>query len=130
MTELQLFLSENPVENITKEIKLNGRLKDFTFVIKPMSIEEFNRYQKLCIKVNGKKREFDLKRYNELLVINHTLTPNFKDVEWLNNSKVATPEALINKVLKAGEISDLAEEILELSGFDNDVDEMEDEIKN
>lgn len=130
MTELQLFLSENPVDGITKEINLGGRLKDFTFVIKPLSIEEFNKYQKLCVKVNGKKREFDLKRYNELLIINHTLTPNFKDAEWLTNANVISSEALINKVLKAGEISDLAEKILELSGFDDDVEECEEELKN
>lgn len=130
MTELQMFLMENPVDGITKEIRLNGRLKDFAFVIKPLSIEEFNKYQKLCVKVNGKKREFDLKKYNELLVINHTLTPNFKDADWLTSAKVISSEALINKVLKAGEIADLAEQILNLSGFDNDVEEYEEELKN
>lgn len=130
MTELQMFLMENPVDSITKEIKLNERLKDFTFVIKPLSIEEFNKYQKLCVKVNGKKREFDLKKYHELLIVNHTLTPNFKDADWLANAKVISPEALINKVLKAGEIADLAEQILNLSGFDEDVEECEEELKN
>lgn len=131
MTELQMFLMENPVDNITKEVKLNGRLKDFIFKIKPMTNAEMGRFQKLCVKNPGsRKREFDMQKYNELVVINNVITPNFKDAEWLQSSGVATSEALVNKVLLAGEIGDLADKIAELSGFSTDIEETSEDIKN
>lgn len=132
MTELQKFLMENPVDNITSEINLGGRLKDFTFKIKPMTNAEMSRYQKLCVKNAGssKKREFDLQKFNELVVINHVITPNFKDAEWIKSAGVLTSEALLAKTLLAGEISELSEKISTLSGFGDDSEELEEEVKN
>ena len=135
MTDLQLFLSENPVDNITEEVRLGGRLKDFKFMVKPLTTAEMTRYRKLCIKNanSAKKREFDLIKFNELLIINNVVTPSFKDADWIRQMNVATPEALLNKVLLAGEISELADKISEISGFNLDeeeVEELEDELKN
>ena len=131
MTDLQMFLMENPVDNITKEVKLNGRLKDFTFKIKPMTNTEMNRLQKLCVKNPGSKnREFDMQKYNELVVVNNVIVPNFKDAEWLQSSGMPTSEALVNKVLLAGEIAELSDKVAELSGFNTDVEELSEDIKN
>lgn len=132
MTELQKFLMENPVDNITSEVNLGGRLKDFTFKIKPMTNAEMSRYQKLCVKNVGssKKREFDLQKFNELIVINHVINPNFKDAEWIKSAGVLTSESLLAKTLLAGEISELADKISTLSGFGDDSEELEEEVKN
>ena len=132
MTELQMFLMENPVDNITNKIRLGGRLKDFEFEIKPMTNNDMNKYQKLCIKNPGsaKKKEFDLQKFNELVVVNNVISPNFKDPEWMKSVGVLTADALVNKVLLAGEISELSEKISELSGFGDNSEELEDEIKN
>lgn len=132
MTELQMFLMENPVDNITAKIKLGGRLKDFEFEIKPMNNNDMSRYQKLCIKNpnSAKKKEFDIQKFNELVVINNVISPNFKDPEWMKSVGVLTPEALVTKVLLAGEISELSEKISEISGFVDNSEELEDEVKN
>lgn len=132
MTELQMFLMENPVDNITSKIKLGGRLKDFEFEIKPMTNNDMNKYQKLCVKnaQSAKKKEFDIQKFNELVVINNVISPNFKDPEWMKSAGVLTPEALLNKVLLAGEISELSEKVSELSGFGDNTEELEEEIKN
>lgn len=132
MTELQMFLMENPVDNITAKIKLGGRLKDFEFEIKPMNNNDMSRYQKLCIKNpnSAKKKEFDIQKFNELVVINNVISPNFKDPEWMKSVGVLTPEALVAKVLLAGEISELSEKISEISGFVDNSEELEDEVKN
>ena len=132
MTELQMFLMENPVDNITAKIKLGGRLKDFEFEIKPMNNNDMSRYQKLCIKNpnSAKKKEFDIQKFNELVVINNVISPNFKDPEWMKSVGVLTPEALVAKVLLAGEISELSEKISEISGFGDNSEELEDEVKN
>ena len=132
MTELQMFLMENPVDNITAKIKLGGRLKDFEFEIKPMNNNDMSRYQKLCIKNpnSAKKKEFDIQKFNELVVINNVISPNFKDPEWMKSVGVLTSEALVSKVLLAGEISELSEKISEISGFGDNSEELEDEVKN
>lgn len=132
MTELQLFLMENPVDNITDKVKLGGRLKNFEFEIKPMNNNDMTRYQKLCIKNpnSSKKKEFDVQKFNELVVINNVINPNFKDPEWMKSAGVLTSEALVNKVLLAGEIAELSEKISELSGFNSDTEDLEEEIKN
>lgn len=132
MTELQMFLMENPVDNITVKIKLGGRLKDFEFELKPMNNNDMSKYQKLCVKnpSSAKKKEFDVQKFNELVVINNVITPNFKDPEWMKSAGVLTPEALLNKVLLAGEIAELSEKVSEISGFGDNSEDLEDEVKN
>ena len=123
---------ENPVDNITAKIKLGGRLKDFEFELKPMNNNDMNKYQKLCVKNPGsaKKKEFDVQKFNELVVINNVISPNFKDPEWMKSAGVLTPEALLNKVLLAGEIAELSERVSEISGFGDNSEDLEDEVKN
>lgn len=134
MNELQKFLLENPVDNISEEIVLSKRLKDVKFKIRPMTGSEHQRYQNMCIinANNPKKRNFDLTKFQSLIVVNHTVEPNFKDAEWLESAKIADkdPMKLISKVLLAGEIETLSEKILSLSGFSEDMDELIDEVKN
>ena len=88
-------------------------------------------YQKMSTKI-GKKRkvEFDSKTFNELVVLNHTLVPNFRDAESIKKAGCRTPEQFLYKSLLAGEISELAQEISALSGFDKDMDEEVEEAKN
>lgn len=131
MNNLQKFLLENPIDGITQQVRLGGRLKDFEFVIKPLSGAEANRYRQLCVKTLGSgKREFDGQKFRELLIINNTVTPNFKDAEWIKEANVADSTTLLYKTLLAGEIDMLAEKISEISGFGEDMVDLVDESKN
>lgn len=132
MNALQQFLIENPVDNLTESVKLTGRLKDFDFKIKAMNGHQYNEYQTACIKnpTSPKKRSFDTVKFNELIVINHVVDPNFKDADWLKQSGCVDSKALLYKTLLAGEIATLASKVLELSGFEGDVEDEVEEIKN
>ena len=68
--------------------------------------------------------------FNEQLIINYTVDPNFKDAEVVKKAGCMTPEQLVNKVLLAGEVATLVEEISALSGFDKDLEELREEAKN
>ena len=46
---LEDFLATHTVENLTEEIVLNERLKDFKFTIGSMTKDELEKYQKLCV---------------------------------------------------------------------------------
>ena len=125
------FLIDNPVDNLTDEVIVSARLAKFPFKIKGMTGPEFSEYQKLSTKISRhKKVEFDSKTFNELVVLNHTLNPNFRDAESIKKAGCQTPEQFLYKSLLAGEINELAQQITALSGFDKDIEDTVEEAKN
>ena len=132
MNALQQFLTKNAVDNLTKEVSLGRRLKDFKFKVKALTGNQYNDFQALCIENpnSPKKRRFNTKKFNELIVVNCVVEPSFKDAEWIKELGVPDATSAMYKTLLAGEISQLAEEALRLSGFDRDVEEEMEEVKN
>ena len=131
MSTLLEFLIDNPVDNLTEEVIVSQRLAKFPFKIKGMTGPEFSEYQKLSTKIGRhKKVEFDSKLFNEQVVLNHTVDPNFRDAESIKKAGCSTPEQVLYKSLLAGEISELAQQISALSGFDKDMEETVEEAKN
>lgn len=131
MSMLLDFLVENPVDDVTEQVVISQRLAKFPFTIKAMSGTEFSAYQKRATKYSkSKKVEFDSKLFNEQVVINHTVEPNFRDAEAIKKAGCLTPEQFLYRSLLAGEIAELAERISALSGFDADIEAVVDEAKN
>ena len=134
MTDLQMFLLNNNVAEIKKEVVISDRLKNFPFTISCVTGKQLEDYQRRCVKNpnNPKKREFDASMFNELMIINHCVNPNFKDAEWMQSAGCPTDSrALLYKTLTGGEITNLVLEIEKLSGFSNeDLDEIKEETKN
>lgn len=136
MSKLTNFLLENSVENITEEVVISDRLKDengefLKFKIKALTPDEFSDLQKECTVVGKKgKVSFNSKAFNERLIVNNTLEPDFKDANFIKQANCISPEQVLNKVLLAGEVSALVEAITKLSGFDSDLDSLRAEAKN
>lgn len=140
MSVLKDFLIENS-DIVSKEIEvpISPRFKDkegklLKFKIKPMSGDEFGKYQKQCTSIdfNKKKREtqFDSGKFNLLCIVNHCIDPDFKDASFLKELGVQTPEQAVSKVLLAGEIVELGNQISKVSGFDVDINEEVEKAKN
>ena len=131
MSNLMQFLIDNPVDNLTDNVVVSPRLAKFPFKIKGMTGPEFSEYQKVSTKIGRhKKVEFDSKIFNELVVLNHTLEPNFRDAESIKKAGCQTPEQFLYKSLLAGEIAELSQQISSLSGFDRDMEDTVEEAKN
>nr|WP_195366125.1 XkdN-like protein [[Eubacterium] tenue] len=135
MSKLMDFLVSNPIENLTEDIIISDRFKVgeeiLKFKIKAVSPDEFSELQKQCTKVGKKgKVNFDSKMFNDQLVINYTVEPNFRDAEAIKKAGCMTPEQFLNRVLLAGEVATLVEEISTLSGFDKDLDSLREDAKN
>lgn len=131
MATLLDFLIDNPVDDLEEELVVSKRLENFPFKIRAMTGPEFSDYQKAAMKIGRhRKVEFNTTKFNELVVLNHTVVPNFKDAESLKKANCKTPEEFLYKSLLAGEISELASRISTLSGFDQSLDEVVDEAKN
>lgn len=132
MNALQQFLLQQDTSKVTKAIDLGGRLKGHPITIKAITGDQYTSFQQACIENpnSAKKRRFNTKRFNELIVINATVDPNLKDAEMIKAAGVPDSANLLYKVFLAGEINTLSQAILELSGFDVDMDEAEEEVKN
>lgn len=129
---LEDFLATHSVENLTEEIVLNERLKDFKFKIGSMTRDELEKYQKICV-IRDKKGNVlkqDSMKFSELVIVNHLLYPNFKSAEFLQKLGVNTPAQGLSKVLKVGEITALSERIMKFNGFDEDFEDIRAKAKN
>ena len=133
---LQDFLNANPVDNLTEEVAVSPRFKDkdgnlLKFKIKAMTNAEFDQIRKSATTVRkGRKVEFDAHKFNLQMIINHTVEPNFKHAESIQQMGCATPEDYVQRVLLAGEVTTLANKIQELSGFDVAMEDLVEEAKN
>lgn len=136
MSTLQDFLNANPVDNITDEVVVSKRFRDaegnlLKFKIKAMTDFTFDELRKKHTRIGkGRKVEFDAKGFNNDVVIEHTLEPNFKDAESIKKLGCASPSEYLGRVLLAGEITTLVNEIQKLSGFDVDMEDLVEEVKN
>lgn len=133
--QLSEFLIKNPVNNLTEEVFVSDRFVDengkkLSFKIKAMSGEAYASYRKEALRITGRGADFDTKRFNELVVINHTVNPNFRDAEAVKAAGCITPEQYMYRSLLAGEIDALAAKISELSGFNTTIEEATKEVKN
>lgn len=133
--QLSEFLIKNPVNNVTKEVYLSERFVDeegnkIAFKIKAMNGDDYASYRKQAMKVTKNGVDFDTKKFNELVVINNTINPNFRDAESIKAAGCITPEQYMYRSLLAGEIDALASKISELSGFNTSVEEARETVKN
>ena len=126
------FLCANPVQEETEKVVLCERLQDFEFEIGPMDKKQYDSYLAQCIiKDNkGKILKQNVALFNELVVLNHCLYPNFNDAEFVQKAGVLTPGQALYKVLKLGEVEKLADCILQFNGFDRDFETLRKKAKN
>lgn len=136
MNALQQFLLNSNVKDLKKVINLGGRLADYPITIRALDGDKYNTFQQMCIENpnSAKKRRFNSKKFHELICIECLAEPSMKDAEFLQMARqqkgVADSTQLLYHCFLAGEIATIAEQALRLSGFDRDVEEEMDEVKN
>ncbi len=136
MSALQGFLNANPIDNLTDDVVVSARFKGadgkpLKFKIKGMTNPEFESLRRRSTQIKkGRKVEFDAQAFSTAVIINHTIEPSFKDADSISKLGCKTPEEYLNRVLLAGEIAELANQIQKLSGFDVDMNDLVEEAKN
>lgn len=142
MSGLKAFFAQNAVavENI-KYAASNRFLDDeghpMQWEIKTISSEEDEALRKSCTKkvpVPGKKGQFipetDYTQYVGKLAAACTVFPNLNDVELQNSYGVMGEDKLLKKMLLPGEYAAYLGKVQEVNGFDIDMQEMVEEVKN
>ena len=136
MNALQQFLLDSNVKDLKKVINLGGRLADHPITIRALDGDKYNTFQQMCIENpnSAKKRRFNSKKFNELICVECLVEPCMRDAEFLKVAReqkgIMDATQLLYHCFLAGEIAVLAEQALKLSGFDRDVDEEIEEVKN
>ena len=133
--DLQEFLNSTNA-GLKEKVAVSERLKIekgeyFLFEIKAAEQKQFEELQKKNT-IYGKKGKvtFNNVSFQNELIIENTIYPNFKDAESIKKLNCSSPEEYVEKVLLPGEISRLADCILKLSGFDNDFEDRLESAKN
>lgn len=136
MNALQQFLLNSNLKDLKKVINLGGRMADFPITIRALDGDKYNTFQQMCLENpnSPKKRRFNSKKFNELICIECLVEPNMKDAEFLKVAReqkgIMDSTQLLYHCFLSGEIAVIAEQALKLSGFDRDVEEEMDEVKN
>lgn len=118
MSKLDDFLEMPDVSEIRETIKETVNGKEYEFVVRPLLQEEHSEFQKRSNNVKGKNITFDLGKYNRLVLDTCIIEPNFADAKFLQKVKCNSASEFLNKKFPAGILSDIAEKIQKLSGFE------------
>lgn len=101
--------------------------------LKGLSEREIQRIRRECTierKHRGQRiKELNEEEFNAALIEAATVSPNWSDKRLLSNLKLSSGREVIKRKLLAGEMMALADKVMELSGFDDELEEIEN-IKN
>src|SRR5690606_30712060 len=140
MSDLKAFFAQNVESDLVTEVVVSKRFKDaegnpIKWKIKPIGEEENAQYRKESTKrVQVRKgvftQETDNEAYIGKLVEACVVFPNLKDADLQKSYNVMGADQLIKRMLLPGEYGTLVQEIQKINGFDLDIEETIDEIKN
>ncbi|OAJ75836.1 phage portal protein [Brevibacillus sp. SKDU10] len=140
MSDLSMFFAENVSTEVVEEFVVSERFKDkdgspVKWKIRTITESENDRIRKECIRhPKNKKRqqmpEFDPNEYRVKLAVNCVVYPDLKNKALQDSYKVIGAESLLKAMLISGEASVLYEKIDEINGFDKEISELVEEVKN
>lgn len=119
-----------------KEVFVSERFKGkdgkpMPFVIRPLEQEVCDKIQRACIKTNKKgNSEFDRIRYVDEITAEAVVFPDLKNAELQKAYGVLGEVKLLRKMLYTNEYNALIDAVQELSGMDDDFDELKNDAKN
>ena len=144
---LEIEMTEEEILEMTEDEIINKLLEptevpERTYMIdrigipitlKGLSEREIQRIRRECTierKHRGQRiKELNEEEFNAALIEAATVSPNWSDKRLLSNLKLSSGKEVIKRKLLAGEMMALADKVMELSGFDDELEEI-DNIKN
>ena len=134
MSSLKALL--NPIQVENKEVIVSNRFqedgKPVPFVIKPISEKENEQLLRKHTKKDKKTGQEVLDRtaYSHALVAAAVVYPDLKNAELQKAYGVLGEAELLSAMLTVGEFAKLSQAVTELSGLDEDINDLIEEAKN
>ncbi|MEK4854788.1 phage portal protein [Paenibacillus sp. FSL H7-0756] len=140
MSEFSAFFAQTAAIETTEDFVVSKRFKDkegkaIPWKLRSITEDENQELRKAAMKkVKGRNGvytpEFDSNEYLAKMVGASVVYPNLKDAELQKSYGVRGAEALLRKMLLPGEFTALMEHVNALNGYDQDMNELVDEVKN
>jgi len=140
MSSLQAFFAQNVHSDIVEEFIVSPRFKDADGKPIPWKLraiteaenEEIRKASTQMVKGKNGARVPETKPevYLAKIAVASVVFPDLKDVELQKSYGVLGAEELLKKMLLAGEYAALIQKVQEINGFDQDINELVDEVKN
>jgi tryptophan synthase beta subunit len=101
---------------------------DTNFTVKALDDETFAEIQEEAANYVGQRKEIDESKLNSLLVAKAVVDENgealFKNAQLLEKFGAKTTEECVRKALLAGELLKIVKTVMDISGFNDDVEEV------
>ncbi|MDU5141062.1 MAG: phage portal protein [Paenibacillus dendritiformis] len=140
MSSLQAFFAQNAAIEVVEEVIVSDRFRDeagdpIPWKIRSITEEENAELRKAATKkVKGKNGahsfDFNSEEYLAKMTVAGVVFPNLKDVELQKSYGAMGAESLLRKMLRPGEFSDLLQKVQEINGFNKNINELVEEVKN
>lgn len=136
---LQAFFAQEAGEAITEKVVVSDRFKDkdgkpIPWEIRSMTEAENEEIRKSATKKvktrNGRTTETNEELYAAKLAVASVVFPDLKNVELQQSYGTLGAENLLRRMLLPGEYTNLIEKVQEINGFDKDIEDLKEEIKN
>jgi len=138
--DLSAFYAQNAVTEEAETFVVSDRFRDSEGVpvawkLRSMTEAENEECRKAATrKMKGKHgqqtMETNADEYLAKLVVASVVFPNLKDAELQQSYGVLGAESLLRKMLRPGEYAGLVGKVQELNGFDRDMNDLVEEVKN
>ncbi|SDT26023.1 Phage XkdN-like tail assembly chaperone protein, TAC [Paenibacillaceae bacterium GAS479] len=137
---MKLFFAQNAVQSEPQEVLVSDRFLDESghpaaWKLRAIS-EELNEELRAASMKRTKGKgsqgmpELDYNAYLGRMVAACIVYPDLNDAELQQSYGVRGSASVVRKMLLAGEFANLAAKVQEINGFDRDVSELSDEVKN
>jgi hypothetical protein len=127
LSEEQILQKLLDVDNIPEKTYLLKRL-GIPIKLKGLSGQKIFAIREQCTFKKEKRgriqEDFDAEAFHCKLIVAATVSPKWDHPELLEKYKASSAEGVIKRMLLAGELANLGDAILELSGFDEDLQEI------
>lgn len=140
MSDLSMFFAQNAAVEVAEEFAVSERFKDkegkaAKWKLRSISEEENQELRKSATKKTKGKggvytSDVDHNEYMSKLVVSCVTFPDLKNAEIQKTYGVMGAEKLLLKMLLPGEFSGLMEKVTAINGFDQDMNELVEEVKN
>ena len=141
MSNFAVFMAGNAKDDETVKYVASKRFVDkgkpVEWELKAIDSDLDEAIRKECTKkvpVPGKRgqynQETDTDKYIGRMCVASIVYPNLNDAELQDSYGVKSADALLKKMLKPGEYTELKTKIMEVNGYDMSMEELVDEAKN
>ncbi|GIP55961.1 phage tail assembly chaperone [Paenibacillus vini] len=139
MSNLSAFFAQNVNSEIIEEVVISDRFKDeagkpIQWKVRSMTEEENEAIRKSAQRKVKEKGMITIdtnsEEYLAKLVVSSVVFPDLKDADLQKSYGVMGADKLLRKMLLPGEYAGLLQKVQSINGFDKDINELVDEVKN